>query len=55
MTKTANNPKADRFNEALASALSVSRSEIQERLAQAKDEKPSPHTKYTYVPAKPQS
>ena len=46
--------KHEVFTQALASALSVSRSEIQDRLAQAKTEKPSPHTKYTYVPAKGQ-
>lgn len=43
---------AEKFTKALASVLSVSRAEIQEKLAQAKAEKPSPHTRYTYDPAK---
>jgi len=40
----------DRFTKALASALSVSPDEIQDKLAQAKTEKPSPHKRYKYVP-----
>jgi len=40
------------FTKALASVLSVSPTEIREKLAQAKAEKPSPHTRYIYDPAK---
>jgi len=40
------------FPKALASVLSASPKQIQDSRAQAKIEKPSPHTKYTYDPAK---
>ena len=40
----------DNFTKALASVLALSRSEVQDRIAQAKGEKPSPHTRYKYVP-----
>jgi hypothetical protein len=40
----------EKFTKALAAVLSVSRSEIQDKIAQAKAEKPSPHTRYTYAP-----
>jgi hypothetical protein len=43
------------FTEALSSALSVSKSEIQRREAEAEPEPVSRHTRYKYVPAKPQS
>jgi hypothetical protein len=36
----------------LASVLSVSRPEIQKTIAEAKTEKPLPHTRYMYAPAK---
>jgi hypothetical protein len=39
----------------LSSVLSVSPKQIQDKLAQAKSEKPSPHTKYTYAPEEGQS
>jgi len=42
--------KDDKFKAALASVLSVSPSELQDKLAQAKTEKPSPHKRYKYVP-----
>jgi hypothetical protein len=42
----------DKFTKALASVLSASPKQIQDSRAQAKSEKPSPHTKYTYDPAK---
>ena len=45
----------ERFTKALASVLAVSPVETRERLAQAKAEKPSPHTRYTYDPAEDQS
>lgn len=51
----AENPQTAKFNKALASALSVSRAEIQDKIAQAKTEKPSPHTRYIYDPAEPRS
>jgi hypothetical protein len=54
MPKT-ESPQMEKFNAALASALAVSRSEVQDRLSQAKDEKPSPHTRYSYVPAEDRS
>ena len=40
----------EKFKKALASVLSVSPDEMREKLAQAKAEKPSPHTRYTYDP-----
>ena len=43
-------PEMETFNKALASVLAASRSEVQDKIAQAKGEKPSPHTKYKYVP-----
>jgi hypothetical protein len=42
----------NKFTKALASVLSASPKQIQDSRAQAKAEKPSPHTRYTYVPAK---
>jgi hypothetical protein len=45
-------PQHEKFTKALASVLSASPKQIQDSHAQAKAEKPSPHTKYTYVPAK---
>jgi hypothetical protein len=38
------------FNEALASALSVSRDELRKRRAEAKVEKTSKHKRWKYVP-----
>lgn len=43
-------PEHEKFTQALASVLSVSPKQIQESRAQAKIEKPSPHTKYSFVP-----
>jgi hypothetical protein len=40
----------EKFTKALASVLSVSPERIQESLAQARDEVPSPHEKYSYDP-----
>jgi hypothetical protein len=40
------------FTQALSSILSVSRPEIQKTIAEAKIEKPLPHTRYKYDPAK---
>ena len=40
----------EKFKAALASVLSVSPERIQEKLAQAKTEKPSPYKRYKYVP-----
>jgi hypothetical protein len=48
-------PKNDKFTKALASVLSASPKQIQDSRAQAKNEKPSPHTKYKYVPEEGQS
>jgi hypothetical protein len=45
----------NKFTKALASVLSASPKQIQDSRAQAKAEKPSPHTRYTYAPAKGQS
>ncbi|HSY36811.1 MAG TPA: hypothetical protein VK814_13735 [Acidobacteriaceae bacterium] len=50
MKKTTDNPNAKKFNAALAYVLSADPKQTQESLAQAKDEKPSPHTRYTYDP-----
>lgn len=38
------------FDEALASVLRPSKEQIQDKIAQAKAEKVSPHTRYKYVP-----
>lgn len=43
-------PELVTFSKALASVLAASRSEVQDKISQAKGEKPSPHTKYKYVP-----
>lgn len=43
-----------KFTKALASVLSASPERIRESRAQAKAEKPSPHTRYKYVPVKGQ-
>jgi hypothetical protein len=52
MTQNTHPPKTPdaKFKAALASVLSVSPGEIQDKLAQAKTEKPSPHKRYKYVP-----
>jgi hypothetical protein len=42
------------FKEALTSAISVSKSELQRRLDAMKGEKVSRYKRYKYVPAKPQ-
>jgi hypothetical protein len=47
--------KHEKFTKALASVLSVSPNEIQDKLAQAKTEKPSPHKRYKYVPEEDQT
>lgn len=44
----------EKFNKALASVLSASPAQIRESRALAKAEKPSPHKRYTYDPAKGQ-
>jgi hypothetical protein len=48
-------PEYRAFEEALSTALSVSKPELQRHLAEAEKEKVSRYTKYKYVPAKPQS
>ena len=48
-------PEPDLFREALSSALSVSKVELQKREVEAEPESVSRHTRYKYVPAKPQS
>jgi hypothetical protein len=54
--KTAPKDRVDeKFKKALASVLSADPKKIQDKLAQAKSEKPSPHTKYKYVPEEGQS
>jgi len=50
MAHSAETNPHEKFTKALASVLSVDPSEIRESLAQAKPEKPSPHTKYSYDP-----
>ena len=51
--KTAMQPKKDqKFKKALASVLSASPEQIRESRVLAKAEKPSPHKRYTYDPAK---
>jgi hypothetical protein len=44
------NSTEDRFTKALSSVIAADPKKIRDREAQAKSEKPSPHTKYTYVP-----
>jgi hypothetical protein len=48
-------PEQQVFMEALSSALSVSKQEIQARISKSQAEKVSRHARYKYVPAKPQS
>jgi hypothetical protein len=55
MTKPKPNPQHEKFTKALASVLSADPKKIQDKLAQAKSEKPSPHTKYTYAPEEDRS
>ena len=55
MAKPKPNPHHEKFTKALASVLSASPKQIQDSRAQAKSEKPSPHTKYIYDPAKGRS
>jgi hypothetical protein len=50
MTKPKPNPQHEKFTKALASVLSADPKKIRDKEAQAKNEKPSPHTKYTYAP-----
>ncbi len=49
-SKTLSATPNEKFTKALASVLSASPKQIQDSRAQAKDEKPSPHTKYSYAP-----
>jgi hypothetical protein len=53
----ANSPPSgqDKFAKALASVLAADPKKIRDKEAQAKSEKPSPHTKYKYVPEEGQS
>jgi hypothetical protein len=44
-----------KFEKALASVLAADPKKIRDKEAQAKSEKPSPHTKYKYVPEEGQS
>jgi hypothetical protein len=48
-------PEYRTFTEALSTALSVSKQELQRRLAEGEPEKVSRYERYKYVPAKPQS
>jgi biotin operon repressor len=48
-------PESRTFTEALSSALSFSRAEVQQRVNQLKSEPVSRYKRYKYVPAKPQS
>lgn len=45
-------PEQEAFTEALSSALSVSKQEIQERLSKSAPESVSRYDRYKYVPAK---
>jgi len=40
----------DKFKKALSSVLSASPKQIRDAIAQAKAERPSPHTRYKYDP-----
>jgi hypothetical protein len=48
-------PEYRTFTQALSTALSVSKQELQRRLAESEPEKVSRYARYKYVPAKPQS
>ena len=48
-------PTEDRFAKALASVLAADPKKIRDKEAQAKSEKPSPHSRYSYVPEEDQS
>jgi hypothetical protein len=47
-----NSPSSEqeKFSKALASVSAADPKKIRDEIAQAKSEKPSPHTKYTYDP-----
>jgi hypothetical protein len=47
--------ESEKFTKALASVLSADPKKIRDKIAQAKSEKPSPHTRYKYVPEEGQS
>jgi hypothetical protein len=53
--KTDSVTEHDKFTKALASVLSADPKKIRDKIAQAKNEKPSPHKKYKYVPEEGQS
>ncbi len=48
-------PERDRFKDALASVLAVKPADMRDALAKAKDEPPSPRTKYKYDPEEDRS
>ena len=48
--RLASTSEHEKFTKALSSVLSASSEQIRESRAQAKAEKPSPHTRYTYAP-----
>jgi hypothetical protein len=49
------NPEHEKFKKALASVLSASPEQSRDTLAQAKAEKPLPHKRWKYDPAKAES
>ena len=53
--KTKESPEYERFKKALASVLSASPKQIQDSVAQAKAETPSPHKRYTFFPEEARS
>jgi hypothetical protein len=54
-TKSTSSKEGETFRKALASVLSADPKKIRDKQAQAKSERPSPHTRYKYVPEEGQS
>ncbi len=48
-------PEYRTFTKALSTAFSISKAELQQRLAEAEKEKVSRYTRYKHDPSKPQS
>jgi len=55
MSQNKSNPQEEKFKKALTSVLAADPKKIRDKEAQAKSEKPSPHSRYSYVPEEDQS
>jgi hypothetical protein len=54
-SKRPSSAEDEKFTKALASVLFADPKKIRDKIAQAKTEKPSPHTRYTYAPEEDRS